>query len=172
VSEAGQNRSNAAAPGKHSTRDGRRSAPKIRPQKAKPTILWIDDYAPGLAIYKATFQALGFRVLIANEGWRGLQLASCNNLAAAITDYEMPGMNGGVVAASLKRLNPRVPVIMFSGSKEIPGNAKLCIDAFCDKCGRREDLPRTLWRLIRSHSIGSFRTLPVPNGRHKQRTIA
>src|SRR5215475_4882233 len=81
-----------------------------------PVLLWIDDFAPALTVYKATMETLGFRVLTATSGEAGLKLAAVHPLDLVITDYEMPGMNGDTVAAAVKSLKPGVPGIIFSSS--------------------------------------------------------
>ncbi len=118
----------------------RRTARLSKSERQLPTILWVDDYEPGLLLYKAMFEALGFRVLAAKSGVRALHLAAENRVDVAVTDYEMPGMNGGEVAASLKRLKPTVPVILFSGSLDIPDRVKSDVQGVCDKAGSRDVL--------------------------------
>src|SRR6476661_1996409 len=66
------------------------------------SLLWIDDYEPGLALYKAVFEGFGFRVLTASRGRKGLDLAASHHVDAVVVDYEMPEMDGGEVAASLR----------------------------------------------------------------------
>src|SRR5215470_1308983 len=40
------------------------------------TLLWIDDFAPALSLYKATMENLGFKVLTASSGEAGVKRAS------------------------------------------------------------------------------------------------
>lgn len=120
-----------------------------KPQgKAGKTLLWIDDFAPGLAMYKAMFEPLGFRVLTASSGAEGVKLALSNYIDAVITDYEMPEMNGEVVASAIKALRPGVPVLMFSGSTVISPRCRRAVDAFCDKAGSRDELLAAIHRLL------------------------
>src|SRR5690349_20637513 len=74
--------------------------------RSKPTLLWIDDFAPALTVYKATMETLGFRVLTASNGGAGLKLAALHPVDLVINDYEMPGMNGETVAAGVMALKP------------------------------------------------------------------
>lgn len=114
----------------------------------RPTLLWIDDFEPGLALYRAMFEGFGFQVLTASSGAKGIRLAAMNRVDVAVTDYEMPGMDGEAVAASIKTLNPRTPVILFSGSTLVPLRARRVVDAFCDKAGSRNQLLTTIHRLL------------------------
>ena len=113
-----------------------------------PTLVWIDDCEPVLNLYKALFELSGFHVLTASRGSAGLELVRKNQVDAVVTDYEMPGMNGGVVATSIKQSCPKLPVIMFSGSSAIPSQISHVVDAFCDKSDPRENLLAVIHKLI------------------------
>ena len=84
--------------------------------RQRHTLLWIDDFAPGLAMYKTMSEREGFKVLTASSGIDGIRLATRNYVDVVITDYEMPEMDGEAVAAFIKSIKPSVPVLMFSGS--------------------------------------------------------
>jgi CheY-like chemotaxis protein len=105
-----------------------------------PTLVWIDDYKPGLGLYKEIYEELGYRVFTASRGIDGLRILAAYSADAVIVDYEMPGMDGGKVAKSIKQRWPSIPVIMFSGCAVVPNGMANVVDAFCDKAGRREDL--------------------------------
>ena len=119
----------------------------------KPLLLWIDDYKPGLALYKSLFESQGFRVLTADSGAVGLQLAIKNTVDVAVTDYEMADMDGGTVADRLKSLTPSVPVIMFSGSLDIPERVKNSVDRICDKAGSREHLFQAVRQVVDKRQV-------------------
>jgi CheY-like chemotaxis protein len=107
---------------------------------APPTLVWIDDYEPGLGVYKEMYEELGYRVFTASRGVDGLRILAARAADAVIVDYEMPEMDGGVVAKSIKQRWPSMPVIMFSGCGTVPHCIAEVVDAFCDKAGQREDL--------------------------------
>ena len=110
------------------------------PVSRRRTLLWIDDYKPGLLVYKAVFETFGFRVLTATRGSQGLKMIGTKRIDAVVTDFEMPEMDGGTIATSIKNTHPRLPVIMFSGSCGVPDRVKQLVDAFCYKTGPRERL--------------------------------
>jgi CheY-like chemotaxis protein len=114
----------------------------------RATLLWIDDYEPGLVLYKALFEQRGFRVLTASQGRLGLDLLQSHQVDAVITDYEMPGMDGGTVATSIKNSRPELPVLMFSGSSLIPDRVRNIVDGVCDKAGSREELLAAINRVV------------------------
>jgi CheY-like chemotaxis protein len=140
---------------------------------ARPTILWIDDFEPGLTLYKRMFEDFGFKVLTANSGEAGVDLASLNHIDVVVTDYELPGMNGLEVATSMKALNPDTPVLLFSGSPLVPLRAGRVVDAFCDKAGPRGDLLAAIHCLLYAKRIRALQPPPVAHASdHGQRTVA
>ena len=56
----------------------------------------------------------GFKVLAADSGEAALALA-CERPQIAVIDYAMPGMDGAQTAEGLRRLFPRLPIILASG---------------------------------------------------------
>jgi CheY-like chemotaxis protein len=139
----------------------------------RSTLLWIDDFEPGLALYRSMFEGLGFKVLTATSGKQGVRLAAENPVDVVVTDYEMPGMNGEAVAVAIKSIKPRVPVVLFSGSTLVPLSARRVIDAFCDKAGSRNQLSNTINRVLLKKAV---RTLQPPSSGHAsdegRRTVA
>jgi CheY-like chemotaxis protein len=141
--------------------------------KPRQTLLWIDDFAPGLAMYKAMFETLGFRVLTASSGAEGIKLALSNHIDAVITDYEMPEMNGEAVASAIKALRPGVPVLMFSGSTLISSRCRRVVDAFCDKAGSRDELLVAVHRLLQKKRAPVLQPRIVTPASHlRHRTVA
>src|SRR5581483_6548543 len=60
----------------------RRSLPEGR--SLRPTILWIDDFAGALTMYKFMFENLGFRVLTALCGEQGIRLAAVHRVDVVV----------------------------------------------------------------------------------------
>jgi CheY-like chemotaxis protein len=85
-----------------------------------PTILCIDDEPDVLMVRRMVLQKEGYRVLIAGGGAEGLELFSCQRVDAVILDYVMAEMPGGVVAAQMRQIKSDVPIILHSGSVNIP----------------------------------------------------
>jgi two-component system response regulator CpxR len=143
------------------------------PKSSKTTLLWIDDFAPALELYKATMETFGFKVLTASSGEAGVKLAAVNPIDLVITDYEMPGMNGETVAAAIKSISPATPVIIFSGSTLLSHRSCRNADAFCDKAGSRDRLLGTIHRLLH-RKRGSLLQPPPPfeASHDERRTVA
>jgi len=97
------------------------------------TILCIDDDRGALDYHKALLERSGFEVLTAASGRQGLQIAEVQPIAVVVVDYQMPEMCGDEVAAAIKRVKPKVPVILVSAHDEIPEEALSIVDAFICK---------------------------------------
>lgn len=101
--------------------------------RAKATILCIDDHWNGLIGRKMFLEQSGYEVLEAT-GWDdGLKLFRSRNVDAVVLDYQMPGMRGDVVAARMKRINSRVPIMLLSAYGPLPHNKLKSIDSFVSK---------------------------------------
>ncbi len=86
-------------------------------------ILVIEDDPVSRTLLSEILKKSGYEVLIAKNGHEGIELATSNRPDLVITDFQMPGMTGVEVLASLKELNPLLPVIMLTAY----GDASLTI---------------------------------------------
>lgn len=82
--------------------------------KKSTTVLCIDDEEPGLEVRKILLESAGHRVLTAKSGSEGIRVFQSEPVDAVILDYWMSGMNGVAVARELKKLNPKVPIMILS----------------------------------------------------------
>ena len=98
-----------------------------------PIILCIDDHLSGLVGRQALLEQCGYRVLPATGAREGLALFENNPVAAVILDYQMPGMNGDVVAAKMKNMRADVPIMLLSGHSSPPRRKLKGIDSFLSK---------------------------------------
>jgi CheY-like chemotaxis protein len=98
----------------------------------KQTVLCIDDDRALLCYEKALLENSGYTVLTAASAQQGLRLVTMCDCDAVLLDYEMPGMNGHQVAAQIKRIRPKLIVILLSGS-DVPTHALALVDAFVPK---------------------------------------
>ena len=85
-----------------------------------PVILCVDDQEAALALRSLVLSSAGYKVLIASDGAAALELFKCIQVDLVITDYCLPDLTGAQVAAEMKRLKPKVPVVLFSGWPEAP----------------------------------------------------
>jgi CheY-like chemotaxis protein len=98
------------------------------------TILCIDDEAQILSLRKQLLETHGFKVLTARSGREGLRLlAEGHAVDLVLLDYMMPGMTGDRIAAEVKRLYPRLPIVVMSGFPDLPKALLTIADGYVRK---------------------------------------
>jgi len=101
--------------------------------RRKATILCIDDHWNGLIGRKKFLEQNGYEVLEASGGDEGLKVFLSRNVDAVVLDYQMPGMNGDVVAARMKRIKSQVPIMLLSAYGPLPKSKLKAVDSFLSK---------------------------------------
>ena len=122
----------------------------------KGTILCIDDHWNGLIGRKMLLEENGYKVLEATCGVEGLKLFLSHSVDAVLLDYQMPGMNGDVVAATMKRFRSQVPIILLSAQEPLPRNKLRSVDCFLSKSQPSKTLLATLQNLLEGRSKPFF----------------
>lgn len=97
------------------------------------TVLCVDDEKIGLRVRKIMLESRGYRVLTASDGTEGLKLFDENPVDVVVLDYFMPELNGGEVAAEMRRRRPGVPIVLLSAYFSLPPEALDAADAFITK---------------------------------------
>jgi CheY-like chemotaxis protein len=97
------------------------------------TVLCVDDEKIGLRVRKVMLESRGYRVLTASDGAEGLRLFDENPVDVVVLDYFMPELNGGEVAAEMRRRRPGVPIVLLSAYFSLPPEALEAADAFITK---------------------------------------
>jgi CheY-like chemotaxis protein len=100
---------------------------------AVKTVLCVDDEKVGLRVRKIMLEGAGFKVLTATSGEQGLSVLEKNPVDLVVLDYYMPGMNGGDVAAEVRRRKPEIPIIFLSAYFSLPPAALELANAFITK---------------------------------------
>ena len=116
--------------------------------RAKATILCIDTHWNGLIGRKMLLEKNGYKVLEASGGDEGLKLFLSRNVDAVVLDYQMPGMNGDVVADRMKSINSHVPIMMLSAYGPLPKKKLRSVDSFLTKSQPPNILLSTLQGLL------------------------
>lgn len=97
------------------------------------TVLCVDDEKIGLRVRKILLESHGFKVLTASSGPQGLTLLDSHHVDLVVLDYYMPGLNGGQVAAEIRRRRPGIPIIFLSAYFSLPAADLELANAFITK---------------------------------------
>jgi CheY-like chemotaxis protein len=109
-------------------------ASSVHESLSRPLVLLcVDDSQPGLLVRAHVLSKHGYEVIATDSAEQALDTLDRRNIDGIVTDYEMPGMNGGQLAACVKSSACPLPVLLHSGSTDIPASALLCVDAISPK---------------------------------------
>lgn len=78
------------------------------------TILVVDDEVNQRQILSGYLKRKGYKVLEADSGKKGVQVASTNIVDVVLTDYKMPDKNGMELLKEIKQNNPETVVIVMT----------------------------------------------------------
>lgn len=78
-------------------------------------VLIVDDNIGLLSTMSLILRYVGYSVFTATNGKEAIEYAKSNNLQIIFMDIKMPGKNGVDVYKELKKIIPKVPVVMMTG---------------------------------------------------------
>ncbi len=83
----------------------------------RATILAVDDNPAVLGFLRQTLSAAGYRVLVADGGWKAIRVyeESEEPIHLLLTDVIMPDLTGPVLAERLRSRQPDLQVLFISG---------------------------------------------------------
>jgi CheY-like chemotaxis protein len=96
----------------------------------KVLIISVDPDSCSAEARRLLLEESGYQVLIARNVRDGLELFAQQAIDIALVDYEMPFMNGGLVAARMKGTKPSVPVMVFAANDHLAKDKLSSADAF------------------------------------------
>ena len=117
--------------------------PELRPShqpNLKTTILVADDDAAILTLLAELLRQHEFHVVTACDGAQALDRARehANQIDLLLTDFEMPHLNGVQLAAAIRQFQPRIGVVLMSGSHNLEAASEALLDlskqAFYSAC--------------------------------------
>ena len=116
-------------------------------------ILIIDDDSINSALVKEVLQRPGCTVEIALNPLRALEKFARNTDYAdlVLLDYFMPMLDGGQTVQHLRKLNPDIKVVLFSGAEEMQLRRimkQYPIDAFIHKPFRIDEALKIIGQLV------------------------
>ena len=96
----------------------------------------------------------GFTVLTAKDGVSGLAILDTEQIDAVILDFAMPGINGGEVAAILRKRRPDMPILMLSAYVALPDEVMRVVSATATKGDGAFTLVEKLKEMLQTNASG------------------
>lgn len=125
-------------------------------------ILIIDDDNINAMLAKSILSRLGCTIQISSNPVRALEqyARDKDTIDLVLVDYFMPTMDGGATVDHLRKLNPQIKVLLFSGADEIRLRQIIrqhSIEGYLHKPLRKEEAQRVIHELFpaRSESVAS-----------------
>lgn len=118
-------------------------------------ILVIDDNSTIRDLLSKTLSYMGFTVAVACSGNEGLDLFLKDPFDLVLTDFQMPGMDGGELTYYVKDRVPTTPVVMITGQQkeEVSENDKCgCVDSVMFKPFSLKEMEKTIHRMLGARS--------------------
>jgi len=84
-------------------------------QNKKRVVLFVDDEEMVLTVGSLMLQKLGCNVLTANRGQEAIDVFKKNEVDFVVLDMQMPGMSGYEIYHQLKKIQPKVKILLASG---------------------------------------------------------
>lgn len=91
-------------------------------------------------------QEHGYELVTATNGREGLRVFMSQPVDAIVLDYQLGLLDGGGVAAEIKRVKPEMPIVMLAENAEIPLDALRSVDVLVPK----SDLAHSLLETVHS----------------------
>ena len=120
------------------------------------TILCIDDDQAALSGWCLYLQSKGYRVVGADTGDQGMQVFAVQPIDLVVLDYTMPEVNGSAVSEVMKRIKPKVPIILFTGSVGVPDTIRKTVDHQMLKGGGPNELLDKIDEVLSISESGGF----------------
>jgi DNA-binding NtrC family response regulator len=85
----------------------------------KPKLLVVDDDEVGCRLVKAIFGASDVEVVSAHDAQSGLERVAADDPQVVLLDLRLPGVDGLKLLEMLKTTAPKLPVIIFTASRDV-----------------------------------------------------
>jgi CheY-like chemotaxis protein len=102
----------------------------------KKAVLFVDDEEMVLEVGSLMLQKLGYSVLTASNGHEAIEILKENKVAFVILDMRLPGMNGYEIYQQLKKIRPKVKILLasgYTGDQSETGLISIGFDGFIQK---------------------------------------
>ncbi|MGO9119533.1 MAG: sigma-54-dependent transcriptional regulator [Desulfomonilaceae bacterium] len=121
-------------------------------QKQEARILIVDDEKDLCDILFRMLKRNGFRPIVANDGQKALEMIQLGMPEIVLLDVMMPGMDGMEVLRRAKKMNPRLPVMMFTAYGGIDGAVQAIKEGADDYLSKPVDHSELVEKLKRALS--------------------
>jgi len=98
--------------------------------KEKINILVAEDEADLREILKVTLEQEGYRAILASDGDEAIKKIEKKSFQIALIDIKMPGVNGKELVSKIKQINPRMPIVIVTGSLDFKEEMSLKEQAY------------------------------------------
>lgn len=110
-------------------------------------VVMVDDNIDFLEVIGERIKGWGYHLIRATNGKEALKLIKFEEPCAVILDYKMPNMNGVSTLEGIRKINPKMPVIIFTAyptEDVMKDMEKLGINAFIPKLSSNTDTLKSL----------------------------
>jgi CheY-like chemotaxis protein len=96
----------------------------------KPKILCVDDKIDNLRIRAMMLERFGWEAVIATDRDSALRACKDGGVDLAVLDYHLAnGETGEDLARDLRKINPKLPIILLTGDVNVPASAAENVNA-------------------------------------------
>lgn len=120
-------------------------------------VLVIDDEPSIRALLESLLRPQGYDVILAENGWKGLQLYRQDHPDVILLDLNMPELDGVTVLKQIRASDHKQPVIVLTGDTDLETERQvraLGVSEFIAKGSSLHLLGDTLKRLLRTPASG------------------
>lgn len=129
-------------------------------------VLCVDDESSGLHLRKLILEKHGYSVETATNPSDALQQFRQNQFALVITDHLLGRGTGTAMVAEMKQISPEIPIIVLSGTVEVPEGLGFA-DAFLSKTEGPESLLAKIKEMISARAASNVARGALPYGPKK-----
>ena len=117
----------------------------------KKTILCVEDNPDNMLLVKRVLESRGYHVLEAENGTKGLDVATRDHVDLVLLDINLPDIDGYEVARRLRSSGSQklayVPIIAITANA-LKGDAEKALEAGCDVYMSKPINVRELWARV------------------------
>jgi len=120
----------------------------MQPNPVRTIMLCVENDDDLLSLLQSVLMTNGYAIIAANDGFKVLNQMSGRRVDAVV----LCSMADSTVALEMKRVRPQTPIIMFSGSPDVPSSTLAYVDVIVAGCESLHPLLSALRRLFQPES--------------------